>query len=352
MTITARLYQSEAIDKIRELYKQGVRRVVLVMPTGAGKTAALVLLLMSAIQKGSCVLIVCHRKELIDQMSKTLDSLGIDHGIIRGNPWRTRPDLPVQVASISTLIAHRNCPECIKPRDPHCKACGGKKKGNGKARRKCEACRPVPDPECKRCEGKGKVKRPLPPAQIVALDECHRALAESNRWLASEYPQALFYGLTATPWRLDGRGLHPLFDAMVCPITMSALIEQGHLLPLKYYGPYSPDLSGVHTVGGDYDQAELEAAVRRDKKRLGGIVKHWLEKGENQSTLFFSVSVADAEEVAAKFREAGIAAEALSGDTDETLRDAMLARLASGETKVICNCQVLCEGYDLPSLDA
>lgn len=292
-----RAYQDDAVAKLRDNFRNGLRAQLLVMPTGAGKTATASKIIAAALRKGNRILFLAHRKELIDQCSKTLDEFGVDHGIIKGKHWRNRPDLPVQVASVQTLI-----------------------------------------------------RRARPDAHVVILDEAHRALNATNTTIVGWYPDALKLGLTATPWRLDGRGLGALYQAIVAPITMQEAIDARYLLPLRIYEPERPDLKGLARTGGDYNQKQLGKRLKENPKRIGNIVQHWKDLGEGQRTVVFAVNVADSREIVRQFVEAGIAAEHLDGDTNETDRDAILARLASGATQVVSNVDVLVEGYDLPSL--
>lgn len=261
-------------------------------------TVAAAMVIEGALAKGNEVLFLAHRKELIQQCSKTLDEIGIDHGIIKGKRhWRTRPDAPVQVASVQTLV-----------------------------------------------------RRKLPKARVVILDEAHRALNDTNTTILAGFPDALVLGLTATPWRLDGRGLGGIFQSIVAPITYREAIAQGYLLQPRIYEPDRPNLKGVPKSHGDFDKRALERRLREDPKRVGNLVENWLEFGEGQRTLVFATSVEDSNDIVRRFKDAGVRAEHLDGDTNETLRDEVLARLESGETQLVSNVDVLVEGYDLPSL--
>ncbi len=297
MRFEDRAYQDDAVEELRENFRRGLTAQLLVMPTGTGKTATASKIIESALRKGRRILFLAHRKELIDQCSKTLDEFNVDHGVIKSKHWRTRPELPVQVASVQTLI-----------------------------------------------------KRDHPKADIVILDEAHRALNATNQTICGWYPDALKLGLTATPWRLDGRGLGALYQTIVAPITMQQAVDASFLLPLRIYEPERPDLKGLARSAGDYNQKQLHQRLTENPKRVGNIVENWIELGESQRGVVFASSVADSLEIVRKFIEAGVRAEHLDGDTHETLRDQILERIASGETQVVSNVDVLVEGYDLPSL--
>lgn len=320
--IALRPYQLNGVEQTRAQIRAGRRRILLVCPTGGGKTVIAAHIVSSAIQRGTRVLFVAHRRELIKQ---TLDKLvrngippelvGIIMAGVSGNTalslvddsdqdcWtryaRRRPTAPVQIASIDTL---RN--------------------------------------------------RAKPPTDLVIVDEAHRALARSYRDLQAEYPQAVHLGLTATPYRADGKGLGEVYDELVPIATPRALIDDGFLVePRVFTVPAKdlPDLSGVKVKGGDYDETALAIAV--DQAGLvGNIVEHWHKLAYGVRTVVFAVSVAHSKNIAERFRAAGVAAEHLDGETPTAERDAILARLERGETTVVVNCGVLCEGWDQPAV--
>jgi DNA repair protein RadD len=156
-------------------------------------------------------------------------------------------------------------------------------------------------------------------------------------------------GLTATPCRGDGRGLGGIFQTIIeCP-QVADLIEQGFLVKGRYYAPVDPDLRGVRTHGGDYVEAQL--AERMDvPKLIGGIVEHWLKFSERRRTVCFAVNVAHSLHVRDEFIKSGVLAEHIDGSTTKPERDAVLARLASGDTELVTNCMVLTEGWDMPEV--
>jgi DNA repair protein RadD len=299
MPIDLRLYQQTAINEVRRLIVHGKRRVLLCLPTGGGKTLTSGAIIAGAVAKGSRVLFVAHRKELIDQAATALYRLGVHPvGIIRAGDKRRNLALPVQVASIQTL-----------------------------SRRKLLD----------------------PPPQIIIIDECHRALAKGYQdHLYSAYPNAIIIGLSATPCRADGKPLSGAFEHIIPAATYSELILGGFIdTPRVYSTPMAPDLSGVHTAGGDYDREELEAAVNRSAL-IGNIGAEWQRRAEGRRTVVFCVSVAHSLAVVEMFRGLGVKAEHLDGTTPEMERAKILGRLDRGETQLVSNVGVLCEGWDCP----
>jgi DNA repair protein RadD len=301
MSADLRPYQIDVIEKCRENIAGGLRKQIIVAPTGSGKTIIASSIIKSAGDKGKRALVLAHTREIIKQTSGKLFAEGIDHGIVQaGFPTR---DAPVQVATIQTLSA--------------------------------------------RAMRSSRMK--LPPADLLIVDEGHHATAQTWRKIIEAYPQAALIGLTATPCRGDGRGLGSIFDVIVeCP-QVAELIEQGYLVGTRVFAPAAPDLTGIRTRAGDYVEDQL--AQRMDQDGLvGDIVTHYHKYGERRRTVCFAVNVAHSIHIRDEFKKAGVRAEHVDGSTPKPERDAALARLASGETELITNCMVLTEGWDLPAV--
>jgi len=302
--IELRPYQADAIERVREALRSGCRAPLLVAPTGAGKTIMFSYVAAGAAAKGKRVLILCHRKELIRQASRKLYDAGVEHGIIAPGFTPTR-DL-VQVASVQTL-----------------------------ARRLAKAREPF---------------------DLIVVDEAHHAIAGQWATVAEAYPDARMLGVTATPERLDGRGLGVeaggCFDALVMGPTVAELVAGGFLTPTRIFAPSeAPDLSGVRTKGGDYDAAALSDAMGAPKL-VGDAVEHYRRHAAGLPAILFSPSVAHAETMAEAFRAAGFRAVAASGETPAAERDAAIAGLATGAVQVLCSCDLISEGLDVPVVGA
>lgn len=299
-------YQERAIAEVRTALRT-VRRVVLVAPTGAGKTvvAGEIIRLSQARDTRRPVVFLAHRSEIIEQTSKKLDALGIDHGILQSDHWRSRAWCPVQIASVPTL-----------------------------ARR---------------------LDR-LPQAAMVIHDEAHHANAASFLSVLKAYPEAVVIGMTATPYRLDGQGLGNLdgqgwgFESIVCVAQIHELIERGYLVPPRIFAPPGADLSNVHTVAGDYNMAEAAEILNRPKL-VGDIVEHWKKHAAGRLTLCFASRIDHSKAIVAKFLEAGIPAEHVDA-TSGAERAAALKRFSARETLVLSNVGLFTEGTDIPECSA
>lgn len=298
MRQTLRPYQLRALDGIRAEYRAGAKRVLLVLPTGGGKTTVAAEMIHSAVARGRRVTFIAHRKELIDQASARLGQFGVEHGVIMADHPNWRPWLPVQVASIQTLRARRDSTE-------------------------------------------------IQPPDLVVIDESHRAKADTYLGQLAQWPEAHVIGLTATPWRADGKGLGDLFEASVVASTPSELTEMGFLVRADGFGFESADLSAVHVRGGDYDELELAEAMNVTKIN-GAIVEEWKRHANGWLTVCFAVNIEHSKAIVEQFRQAGVKAEHLDGSMKKADREGILARLASGETTVVSNVGVLTEGWDCP----
>jgi DNA repair protein RadD len=184
---------------------------------------------------------------------------------------------------------------------------------------------------------------------MIVFDEAHYARGRTREHLIGLYPDAMLLGMTATPCRGDGRGLGNIFTAMVEVPQIAELIEQGYLVPSRVYAPVDPNLKGVRTSQGDYVIGQL--SMRMNTPQLvGDIVLHWHKFGERRRTVAFAVDIAHSVHIAREFVNAGVRAEHLDGGTPIAEREAILARLESGETELVSNCMVLTEGWDMPEV--
>jgi len=293
--ITLRPFQERAVEGIRARLREGARRVLLVAPTGAGKGTVATHIIQSAGSRGKSVLFLVNRRELVKDLSRRLDKLGLDHGIVMGNHPRRKPWLNVHVASIDTL--HR--------------------------------------------------RETLPPADLMFLDEAHFSLSPIWLKVLDRYTGVPLIGMTATPIRLDGRGLGHVFQAIVeCP-SVAELTGMGYLVPTRVFAPTAPDVSSVHTTGGDFNKKELSAAMDRSTL-TGDIVQHWLKLARGRPTVVFAVDVQHSQHIAEQFRAAGVKVQHADADTPDDVRDRLWEDLAAYRTEVVCSVGIVSYGWDCP----
>ena len=300
-TIKMRDYQLKLEQDIKAGYKDKKKRVLMVSPTGSGKTFTFTYMVHKAYKRGRRIVAVCHKESILNQISESFDAFGIPHGIIKGT---RKMDLsqPVQVCSVQTI-----------------------------ARRLAS--------------GTLSLK-----ADLVIMDEAHHAAADQWAFLFDYFKGAYFLGATATPCRLDGRGLGDLFDFMVQGLSILELIKRGCLVMPKVYRPDEPiDLSQIGTSMGDFNKSELSRAINR-AKITGDVIAQYKSKAEGLPAVAFCVSVDHCEQVAFEFNAAGYPASWIDGSMSSALIDKRLKQLESGELKILCSCDLISEGTDIPAI--
>jgi superfamily II DNA or RNA helicase len=297
-----RRYQHDVTVRIKAEIASGRLKILMVAPTGAGKTVIAGAIVSESADQQKRILFLAHRRELIQQTSAKLHAVGVDHGLIQAG-FPTRPSERVQVASISTL---------------HARAVRSN-------------------------------RMELPTADLVIVDEAHHCRARTYRRLMQAYPSAVILGMTATPCRGDGRGLGDVFETIVeCP-PVAELIAAGHLVGTRVFAPSRPDLSGVRVERGDYVESQL-AVKMNDQHLVGDVVSHWHRLANGRRTVVFATGVAHSVHLRDEFRASGVWAEHIDGSTPVEQRDAILARLAEGTVDVVTNAMVLTEGWDQPAI--
>src|ERR671937_1884829 len=303
--LVPRPYQYEAVAALLAATARGVRRPLLVLPTGTGKTIVFALLVQRRCGRS---LILAHRDELIQQ---AVDKLRlVDPTLALGVVQAARDEhtAPIVVASVQTLSR--------RPR----------------------------------------LARLVPDFQTIVIDEAHHAPAPTYRRIL-EYCRAwhpdgpLVVGVTATPERGDHHSLQPVFDGIVYQKTLLEMMQAGYLVDLRALQVLlQADFDALRTQQGDFVETELETlllAANAPAQVLAAFQAH----AADRKALLFTPTVALAYAMAETFRTAGIPAEALDGTTPLATRRAILQRLHTGKTRVVANCAVLTEGFDEPSVD-
>ena len=292
MSRELRPHQVVMLDRLRSSLIAGFRRPMVQAPTGSGKTVLAGAIVKGARAKGKRVLFVVPAISLIDQTVRSFWAEGItDIGVIQGQHPMTRPEAPVQVASVQTLQ-----------------------------------------------------RRAIPPFDVVLIDEAHRWFEMVGQWMADAgWQKVPFIGLSATPWT---RGLGKHYDDLIQVTTTAELIEAGYLSPFRVYAPSHPDLGGVRTVAGDYHEGDLSEAMNKPAL-VADVVTTWRQRGENRPTFVFAVDRAHAKHLQGEFEKAGIGCGYIDAFTKPDEREAMFKRFSAGELRVIASVGCLTTGVDL-----
>ena len=293
-----RSYQTDLIEHLREMLRDH-RRVLAVLPTGAGKTTIFCTIAARSIGRNNNVLILVHRAELIEQTSARLQEMGVAHGIIA--PKYPAIHAQVQIASIQTIA--------------------------------------------RRLDG-----FPWSP-NLVIVDEAHHCTARTWRQVIEAYGTASVIGWTATPERLDGKGLAESFDVMIEGPGTRRLIDLGFLADYKLYAPPSEvDLSGLHKRAGDFQIEAVVDRVDRDNV-IYAAVKNYKRYADGRSAIAFCASISHATHVCNQLTAAGIPADVVDGTLDSAERADRLARFKSGAIRVLVSVDLISEGFDVPGCE-
>ena len=278
----------------------------MVMPTGSGKSPVFSQIAQSVVANGKKVLFLVHRRNLVFQLNKTLrDHFGVIPGIIMAGV-ETNLDRQVQLASIQTYGRRIRLDDLVY--NPH-----------------------------------------FINADVVLIDEAHRAVAKSFKNVVKLYEDKIVIGCTATPCRADGRGLGEVFNKLVDVIGIKKLTDQGYLSPIRYFVPSHINLDGVEISMGDY-QIKALAEKTNTKKLIGDIVDNWLHLAENRKTIVFCVNVKHSIAICDEFNTRGIPADHLNARHSDEEREVVFKRMDRGDIRVIVNVALFQEGLDIPDV--
>lgn len=309
MELQDRHYQDEAIGSSIADYDKGFRRMMLNMATGTGKTIVFAKLFekFRSRLKGQ-MMVLAHTEELVEQNRKKMQDVNptLKVGKEMAGEYAD-PNSDIVSASVATV-------------------------------------------------GRMGSKRLAAFAQIdkLVVDEAHHSTAdaygrvfEATGVLAPGCDKLLL-GVTATSQRPDGKALSDIYERISYVYSMRQAIKDGWLVPVRGYRVSTDtSLCDVGKSNGDFVRSELSRAVNTPARNRQ-VVASWLKLGENRQTVAFTVDIEHAEKLAETFREEGVTAEAIWGDDPK--REEKLEAHRAGKIRVLCNCNVLVEGYDDPSI--
>ncbi|KAI9021032.1 P-loop containing nucleoside triphosphate hydrolase protein [Phycomyces nitens] len=319
LTPTLRKYQQECIDACLNKLSEGVRRQVVSLPVGSGKTvvmANLIPKLPNPTPIATKTLIIAHRVELLEQARAQIQRFNPNLNVVIDQGKR-RADLEnsdIIVASVQTLA-------------------------------------------------KGDMKRleRYDPAMFKAIiiDEAHHASAPTyvkimDHFGATQEGSSMFiWGCSATVRRHDGVSLSNSFDEISFHMDLMHMLEMGWLSPMKVTTvETSVDLSKVSTRYDDFLPGELSRAVNT-AVRNKIIVQSWQKYAQKDrlATIVFAVDIAHTVDMCNIFRENGIAAEYITSKSSAIERHDIIDRFKNGEFPILVNCGILTEGTDIPRID-
>lgn len=188
--------------------------------------------------------------------------------------------------------------------------------------------------------------------RLVIADEAHLFRARTFEVVLKHFTDrgAFCVGFTGSPVRLDGKPLGGLFDKMVIGPTTAYLIEHKRLAPYDYYAPLAVDVSHLQKRAGDYAIEDLETVM--EPAIYGKVIEEYQRLCPDKQAIVFCVSIKHSQQVAQQFRDAGISAEHLDGNTPKKARKAIMERFRAGEVKVLTNCSLISEGLSVDGVGA
>ena len=292
-----RQYQKEGNEQILYHFASGIKRVMLKVPTGGGKTHMFAELIKRCHDKQSHSAMIVRGRELVQQASDRLAREGVDHGVMMAGHPLYNPRAKTQVCSIDTLVSRGTFPR----------------------------------------------------AEFVVFDEAHLCTSKGFLECAKHYKDSYILGVSATPY--SHKSLRHIAEVVVEPTSVQKLINQGFLVDAEYYAPSTPDLQGVGVSRAtrDYKQDDLAKAMNKSFL-VGDIVSHWKTLAQDKPTLVFATSIAHSKQIAQAFRDQGI--NFVHCDADTSLKDRQIAKdaLKSGQLQGIVNVGIFCVGSDIPCL--
>lgn len=304
-----RPYQQHLKEEIFEGW-QFYYQLMLQLPTGTGKTV-----LFSSIIKdlaavpNTKILIVAHRKELVEQISTWLDRFQVEHGVIISGRKRNL-DNSIQVASIQTYTNKAN-----------------------------QALMDSFSPD------------------FIIIDEAHHTVAQTYQSLWSKYPKAWKLGVTATPYRLSHDSFRSLYSCLITSPSMKDFISHGYLSDYVYMvdnpnGDMSKAIDDIKQKSntGDYVISTLLKKLNVDKY-VKYAVACYLRYAKDKKGIVYAISVEHGKNLCNAYESVGVSAEFIDSNTPRKEREDIVDRFRRGETKIMVNCNIFSEGFDCPDIE-
>lgn len=290
--------QKEMLEDVRSSIRRGNKSVLLQAATGSGKTQVSAAMIAGSQSKGTKSIFIVPRKELRKQVSNTLAKHDIQHGFVSsGLPFNAYSK--TFVATAGTLL--------------------------------------------KRLDSVSDMN-------LVICDEIHHAGDGMDKIIKFYQAKgAVIIGLSATPKKLSGKGLDCWFSDMVCGKSIKWLIANRRLSDYRAFIIDIPDLSGIKTVAGDYNQGQLSSKMENDRVLVGSAVQYYKSHAMGKLGVTYTTSRKHSEIVAEQFNENGVPAAFIDGTMDDIERTRIIKAFARRELLQLVNCELLTFGFDIAS---
>lgn len=284
---TLRPYQQDLIDKVFKAFDEGFSAPCIVLPCGGGKSVIVAEIAKIYTLMDRQVLFLVHRKELCQQIFTTFVKHGVNMEYCK-------------IAMVQTVVRHL---------DTHLKP------------------------------------------NLIITDENHHSLADTYRKIYDYFSDVPRIGVTATPERIDGTGLQNVNDKLILGVTAKWLVKNNYLSPYDYYAPCIK-MPKFHTRNGDFIQSEVAGFFNKNQNKIyGDVVKHYRRLADGMQAICYLPTVEFSQQTAKKFNETGIKSAHLDGTTAKSERDGIIEKFRKGEIKILCNVDIVSEGFDVPDCE-
>lgn len=296
-----RPYQQEAKEAIFEQWDNGIKKTLLVLPTGCGKTIVFAKVTEDCVRRGNRVLILAHRGELLEQASdKIRKSTGLGCAMEKAEESCQGSWFRVVVGSVQTLMREKRLGQF-----------------------------------------------PADYFQTIIIDEAHHCISDSYQRVLKHFPEAQVLGVTATPDRGDMRNLGAYFESLAYEYTLPKAIKEGFLSPIKALTlPLKIDMANVSVQAGDFKASDIGTAL---DPYLHSIAEEMKKYCHDKKTVVFLPLVKTSQKFRDILNENGFQAAEVNGDSQD--RAEILEAFEKGAYNVLCNSMLLTEGWDCPSVD-
>ena len=282
-----REYQNELIGRLFQAYRDGYIAPCIVLPCGGGKSVITAEIAKRFTDRDKRVLFLVHRRELCEQIYYTFLGWGVDLALCK-------------IKMVQTV-----------------------------ARR----------------------LQNIEPPDLIITDENHHSLAKTYQKIYDFFPDVKRVGVTATPERMGGKGLRGVNDILIEGVTAKWLIAHGYLSPYDYFAP-AVTLPKFHIRRGEYDQREINSFFQKNVKTIyGDVLKQYKRLADGKQAICYLSGIEISEAVAERFSTDGIRAAHIDGNTPKAERDRIVEAFRRGEIRILCNVDLISEGFDVPDCE-
>ena len=296
-----RPYQQQAKDAIFSEWGNGIKKTLLVLPTGCGKTIVFAKVAEECVKGGNRVLILAHRGELLDQAADKIGkSTGLGCATEKAEQTCLGSWFRIVVGSVQSMMREKRLNQF--PNDYF---------------------------------------------NTIIIDEAHHCISDSYQKVLRHFPDAEVLGVTATPDRGDMQNLGTVFESLAYEYTLPKAIKEGYLSPIKAVTiPLKIDMSAVGVQAGDFKSGDIATAL---DPYLESIAEEMEKYCSNKKTVVFLPLVKTSQKFRDILNNHGFKAAEVNGDSKD--RAEILEAFDKDQYNVLCNSMLLTEGWDCPSVD-